>query len=264
MRAEAPLTRSTVTVPRAPARAASASATAAAPGGRVSRGRRASTAASCRRAPYRPSAPRPPARPGSRPCARLVARLRGRVGPGQCGAVRVGGVGGGQHDSLRRRAVTPLPRRGGRAQPVHGAIHGELGRARGPPPRSRGGPRPLSSNADSTRYVAEKPPSTPSAATAPRVTTPCRSSSVRAKAWARWVASGSGGGSRAQRPDTVGGPEREAVRPGVRADPYAAPSAVAVSVPYRPRGTCRLARWAVDPRCGPSRGRTAAGRGCRW
>ncbi|GAA3216261.1 hypothetical protein GCM10020256_18420 [Streptomyces thermocoprophilus] len=62
------------------------------------------------------------------------------------------------------------------------------------------------------RYVAEKPPSTPSAATAPRVTTPCRSSSARACACARTVVSDSLSGSSDQRPATVGGPLREAGR----------------------------------------------------
>ncbi|SCE16648.1 hypothetical protein GA0115246_111817, partial [Streptomyces sp. SolWspMP-sol7th] len=73
----------------------------------------------------------------------------------------------------------------------------------------------------------------PSAATVPRVTTPYRSRSVRARACARTVGSPSRGGSNDQRPATVGGPEREAVR------------AAAVREPYRPRGTVRRARCAV-------------------
>ncbi|GFN07672.1 hypothetical protein Smic_62280 [Streptomyces microflavus] len=46
-------------------------------------------------------------------------------------------------------------------------------------------------------------------------------------------------GSRDQRPETVGGPVREAGR------------AAAVRDPYRPRGTLRLARWAVEPAVRP-------------
>ncbi|ARX86899.1 hypothetical protein SMD44_06380 [Streptomyces alboflavus] len=62
---------------------------------------------------------------------------------------------------------------------------------------------------------------------------------MRARAWARRVGSGSRAGSRDQRPATVGGPVREAGR------------AAAVSEPYRPRGTLRFARWAVEPAVRP-------------
>jgi hypothetical protein len=99
VRAEAPLTRSTVTVPRDPARAASASASAAvrrrgscrseSSGGELSEGEppgwRARPGVSCRRAPCRGSARRPPARPGSPPCVRACDRRRwgdrARAGP---------------------------------------------------------------------------------------------------------------------------------------------------------------------------------------
>ncbi|MEV0591010.1 phage baseplate assembly protein V [Nonomuraea cavernae] len=50
------------------------------------------------------------------------------------------------------------------------------------------------------------PPGSRSDVTAPRVTTPCRSSSTSACAWARWAASAAGDGSSHHRPPTVGGP----------------------------------------------------------
>ncbi|GDY62321.1 hypothetical protein SAV14893_017140 [Streptomyces avermitilis] len=71
---------------------------------------------------------------------------------------------------------------------------------------------------------------------------------MRARAWARTVVSGSRAGSSDQRPATVGGPVRDWGR------------AVAVREPYRPRGTARLARCAVEPavRPEPSRERIGA------
>ncbi len=90
--------------------------------------------------------------------------------------------------------------------------------------------------ARSTGYTAAKPPGIRSAATAPLVTTPCRSSRVSASACARMVTApgseasrrtspstpGKSGrpyrsGSSDHRPDTVGGPVR--VGMAARRDP---------------------------------------------
>jgi hypothetical protein len=66
--------------------------------------------------------------------------------------------------------------------------------------------------ARSTGYTAAKPPVIRSAATAPLVSTPCRSSSVIASVCARRVGSASSrGGSSDQRPLTVGGPVRAGI-----------------------------------------------------
>src|SRR6185437_1703696 len=54
-----------------------------------------------------------------------------------------------------------------------------------------------------TRYTAANPPGTPSADTAPLVTTPCRSSSTSAAAWVRTVESISTSGTSDHRPTTV-------------------------------------------------------------
>lgn len=154
----------------------------------------------------------------------------GRLGPGQRGAVGVGGVRGGQHQDLRRLGPRPGAPLGGRprpvqpaadrTQPVRGALHGELGTAQ-PLHEVPRRARPRSSIAASTRYTPAKPPGTRSATTVPRVTRPCRSSRLCARAVARTVGSASGAGSRDQRPATVGGPLRRAppIRPNGRPAP---------------------------------------------
>src|SRR6516225_1011182 len=99
--------------------------------------------------------------------------------------------------------------------------------------------------ARSTGYTAANPPGIRSAATAPLVSTPCRSSSVRASACARtvWAPSPAEGssrsGSRDHRPLTVGGP----IRVGIagRPKPYRRPGP-----PGRGRGTA--ARGAAAAR----------------
>src|SRR3954451_20108966 len=104
--------------------------------------------------------------------------------------------------------------------------------------------RPESSNAESTLYTPAKPPGTRSLTTAPRVTTPCRSSRPSAEAWARRVGSCSRSGSSDQRPDAVGGPVRVG-RPGRRDRDD-----------DRARGGGRRDRGAVGPR--ETRARTGA------
>ena len=85
--------------------------------------------------------------------------------------------------------------------------------------------------------------------TAPRVSTPCRSSSASARAVVRRVALGSRSGSRDQRPATVGGPVRVGIagRPS-RGRPYREP-------PTRARGAAGWLRCVPPP---PSRVRSGA------
>ena len=119
--------------------------------------------------------------------------------------------------------------------------------------------RPDSSAAFRTGYTAENPPVTLSATTAPRVTTPYRSSSTSASATARRVGSASGCGRRDHRPAMAGGAVRAAA-----ARPCAGPgsccqSGVArVPAPRSARGveaeSCCVTRQAAS---GP-------GRACRW
>ena len=62
--------------------------------------------------------------------------------------------------------------------------------------------------ARSTRYTPANPPVTRSVPSAPRVSTPCRSSNASARACARRVGSGSRAAASAHRPPTDGGPLR--------------------------------------------------------
>ena len=130
-----PSARSTVRRPSAPSRTASASASAAAC--RTARSSVHESSDRPRRAPRTAPARRRRAPPGRRPCgpacasaapARHPGRPVGPVGPGQRRAVRVGGVGRGEHHGgvpaargrVRRRADGTSP------QPVDGAGRGEL------------------------------------------------------------------------------------------------------------------------------------------
>src|SRR3954464_10460343 len=100
--------------------------------------------------------------------------------------------------------------------------------------------------------------------TAPRVSTPCRSSSASARAVVRRVALASRSGSRDQRPATVGGPVRDGIGGGARRGRAgrggggAAPGGVRPGGgrPRPPRGGGGGPGWGPPP---PERG----ARGCR-
>ena len=171
---------------------------------------------------------------------------RRRRAPAACRCARPG--------ASRRTALRPpVAGRTDRAQPVHRAVHREL---RGAQALDHIAAARLAAVLERGQHAVDGGETAldPSAATAPRVTTPCRSSSVRARAWARWVASGSPVGQ--QRPAAGDGRRAGAGRPGARGGPVQA-SRNGRAGP----GAWRGAPWS--PRYGPSRAASAAGRACR-
>ena len=153
------------------------------------------------------------------PIATAAPTAVGTFGPRQRRAVRLGGIGGREHQHARPALVVDGALG---AQPIDRARQRELRRAEpGDEPAPPGAPD--SSSARSTGYTPAKPPAAPSARTASRVTTPCRSSSCSAAACARSVGVGSGSSSGTtsdQRPAPAGGPrprQPARMRPGPRA-----------------------------------------------
>ena len=138
------------------------------------------------------------------------------VGPGRVGVWVGSGVGDGGLDRVagRRRVGGPAGICRDGSQPVDRAGQGELG---GAEPfdevAAPGGTR--SSSAASTGYTPANPPGRPSAITAPRVTTPCRSSSRSAVTAARRV----GSSVALRQPVPAAGAARRPARSGSAAGP---------------------------------------------
>ena len=201
-------------------------------------------------------------------CGPLGAPAPSCLGPPACRprqgrAVRVGRVGGGQHDALRHRLLLAGPRRRRRA-PGPPRRRRRTARHRGPRRSSRGGsgPSPPAPPAPGTPRRTRRP--CPRPTTAPRVTMPCRSSSTSAAACVAHCRVG----LRLRAPATTG-PRRTAghrarippARPTGRPRPPRGQQGQAggTAHPGPRRGCPRPVRGAPTGQPGPQRGQRVAG-----